>query len=65
MTNSKKLKETKGASRRLVPFGHVRSKTFILMLCIIVLIFGCKKSSLPYNPIIFTVTVEISELRLR
>ena len=44
MTNSKKIKRNKGASRRLVPFGHVRSITFIIMLLAVALIFGCRKS---------------------
>ena len=33
-----------GASRRLAPFGHVRSITFTIMLLSVALIFGCRKS---------------------
>ena len=44
MTNSKKIKRNIGASRRLAPFGHVRSITFIIMLLAVALIFGCRKS---------------------
>lgn len=44
MTNSKKIKRNIGASRRLAPFGHVRSITFIIMLLTVALIFGCRKS---------------------
>ncbi|WP_302272098.1 hypothetical protein [Brachyspira aalborgi] len=44
MTNSKKIKRNIGASRRLAPFGHVRSITFTIMLLAVVLIFGCRKS---------------------
>ena len=44
MTNSKKIKRNIGASRRLAPFGHVRSITFIIMLLTAALIFGCRKS---------------------
>ena len=44
MTNSKKIKRNIGASRRLAPFGHVRSITFIIMLLVVALIFGCRKS---------------------
>ena len=44
MTNSKKIKRNIGASRRLAPFGHVRSITFTIMLLSVALIFGCRKS---------------------
>ncbi len=44
MTNSKKIKRNIGASLRLAPFGHVRSITFIIMLLVVALIFGCRKS---------------------
>ena len=44
MTNSKKIKRNIGASRRLAPFGHVRSITFTIMLLTVALIFGCRKS---------------------
>ena len=44
MTNSKKIKRNIGASRRLAPFGHVRSITFTIMLLAVALIFGCRKS---------------------
>ena len=44
MTNSKKIKRNIGASRRLAPFGHVRSITFTIMLLVVALIFGCRKS---------------------
>ena len=44
MTNSKKIKRNIGASLRLAPFGHVRSITFTIMLLIVALIFGCRKS---------------------
>ena len=44
MTNSKKIKRNIGASRRLAPFGHVRSITFTIMLLAAALIFGCRKS---------------------
>ena len=55
MTNSKKIKRNIGASRRLAPFGHVRSITFIIMLLAVALIFGCRKSGgggdpTPQNP---------------
>ena len=56
MTNSKKIKRNIGASRRLAPFGHVRSITFIIMLLTVALIFGCRKSGggdpTPVNPTI-------------
>ena len=57
MTNSKKIKRNIGASRRLAPFGHVRSITFIIMLLAVALIFGCRKSGgggdpTPVNPTI-------------
>lgn len=60
MTNSKKIKRNIGASRRLAPFGHVRSITFIIMLLTVALIFGCRKSSTSPeptspNPTVFTV----------
>ena len=55
MTNSKKIKRNIGASRRLAPFGHVRSITFTIMLLAVALIFGCKKSSTSPNPTVFTV----------
>ena len=55
MTNSKKIKRNIGASRRLAPFGHVRSITFTIMLLTVALIFGCKKSSTSPNPTVFTV----------
>ena len=55
MTNSKKIKRNIGASRRLVPFGHVRSITFTIMLLSVALIFGCRKSSTSPNPTVFTV----------
>ena len=54
MTNSKKIKRNIGASRRLAPFGHVRSITFTIMLLAVALIFGCKKSSTSPNPTVFT-----------
>lgn len=54
MTNSKKIKRNIGASRRLAPFGHVRSIIFTIMLLAIALIFGCKKSSTSPNPTVFT-----------
>ena len=60
MTNSKKIKRNIGASRRLAPFGHVRSITFIIMLLAVALIFGCKKSSTSPNPTVFTVTAGTS-----
>ena len=44
MTNSKKIKRNIGASLRLAPFGHVRSITFTIMLLVVALIFGCRKS---------------------
>ena len=44
MTNSKKIKRNIGTSRRLAPFGHVRSITFTIMLLSVALIFGCRKS---------------------
>ena len=44
MTNSKKIKRNMGASRRLVPFGQVRSITFTIMLLSVALIFGCRKN---------------------
>ena len=55
MTNSKKIKRNIGASRRLAPFGHVRSITFTIMLLSVALIFGCRKSGgggdpTPQNP---------------
>ncbi|WP_288680899.1 hypothetical protein [uncultured Brachyspira sp.] len=55
MTNSKKIKRNIGASRRLAPFGHVRSITFTIMLLTVALIFGCRKSGgggdpTPQNP---------------
>ena len=55
MTNSKKIKRNIGASRRLAPFGHVRSITFTIMLLAVALIFGCRKSGgggdpTPQNP---------------
>ena len=55
MTSSKKIKRNIGASRRLAPFGHVRSITFIIMLLAVALIFGCRKSGgggdpTPQNP---------------
>ena len=55
MTNSKKIKRNIGASRRLAPFGHVRSITFTIMLLVVALIFGCRKSGgggdpTPQNP---------------
>ena len=56
MTNSKKIKRNMGASRRLAPFGHVRSITFTIMLLVVALIFGCRKSGggdpTPVNPTI-------------
>ena len=55
MTNSKKIKRNIGASRRLAPFGHVRSIIFTIMLFVVALIFGCKKSSTSPNPTVFTV----------
>ena len=55
MTNSKKIKRNIGASRRLAPFGHVRSITFTIMLLAVALIFGCRKSSTSPNPTVFTV----------
>ena len=55
MTSSKKIKRNIGASRRLAPFGHVRSITFIIMLLAVALIFGCRKSSTSPNPTVFTV----------
>ena len=60
MTNSKKIKRNIGASRRLAPFGHVRSITFIIMLLAIALILGCRKSSTSPNPTVFTVTAGTS-----
>ena len=60
MTNSKKIKRNIGASRRLAPFGHVRSITFIIMLLAVALIFGCRKSSTSPNPTVFTVTAGTS-----
>lgn len=60
MTNSKKIKRNIGASRRLAPFGHVRSITFTIMLLAVALIFGCKKSSTSPNPTVFTVTAGTS-----
>ena len=54
MTNSKKIKRNIGTSRRLAPFGHVRSITFTIMLLAVALIFGCKKSSTSPNPTVFT-----------
>mgnify|MGYP004505651159 CR=1 FL=1 len=55
MTNSKKIKRNIGTSRRLAPFGHVRSITFTIMLLSVALIFGCRKSGgggdpTPQNP---------------
>ena len=55
MTNSKKIKRNIGTSRRLAPFGHVRSITFTIMLLAVALIFGCRKSGgggdpTPQNP---------------
>ncbi|WP_288623115.1 hypothetical protein [uncultured Brachyspira sp.] len=58
MTNSKKIKRNIGASLRLAPFGHVRSITFTIMLLVVALIFGCRKSGggggdpTPVNPTI-------------
>ena len=60
MTNSKKIKRNIGASRRLAPFGHVRSITFTIMLLTVALIFGCRKSSTSPNPTVFTVTAGTS-----
>ena len=60
MTNSKKIKRNIGASRRLAPFGHVRSITFTIMLLAVALIFGCRKSSTSPNPTVFTVTAGTS-----
>ena len=60
MTNSKKIKRNIGTSRRLAPFGHVRSITFTIMLLAVALIFGCKKSSTSPNPTVFTVTAGTS-----
>ena len=54
MTNSKKIKRNIGASRRLAPFGHVRSITFTIMLLAVALILGCRKSSTSPNPTVFT-----------
>ena len=62
MTNSKKIKRNIGASRRLAPFGHVRSITFIIILLTVALIFGCRKSSTSPNPTVFTVTAGTSSL---
>lgn len=39
MTNSKTFKINKVASRRLASLGHVLIKIFIIMLCIIALLF--------------------------
>ena len=55
MTNSKKIKRNIGASLRLAPFGHVRSIIFTIMLLVVALIFGCRKSGgggdpTPQNP---------------
>lgn len=60
MTNLKKIKRNIGASRRLAPFGHVRSIIFTIMLLAVALIFGCKKSSTSPNPTVFTVTAGTS-----
>ncbi|WP_288621709.1 hypothetical protein [uncultured Brachyspira sp.] len=64
MTNSKKIKRNIGASRRLAPFGHVRSITFTIMLLAVALIFGCRKASTSPEPTptptVFTVTAGTS-----
>lgn len=60
MTSSKKIKRNIGASRRLAPFGHVRSITFTIMLLAVALTFSCRKSSTSPNPIVFTVTAGTS-----